>query len=47
MARVVALSAEGLSLRDIAEETGISKSRVDRMLKKQREGGLMNGVGHA
>jgi putative DNA primase/helicase len=35
--RVVRLKADGLSLRDIAEETGISKSRVGRLLKEQKE----------
>ena len=32
--RVVALAAEGLSLRDIAEETGIPKSTVGRLKRK-------------
>jgi putative DNA primase/helicase len=38
LARVVALQGDGLSVRDIASETGMSKSRVQRMLKKV-EGG--------
>src|SRR6266508_4030543 len=33
-ARVMALLADGLSIRDIAEETGISKSRVHRLKQK-------------
>jgi putative DNA primase/helicase len=33
-ARVIALAAEGLSLRDISEETGIPKSTVGRLKKK-------------
>ncbi|MBF0480556.1 MAG: AAA family ATPase [Desulfovibrionaceae bacterium] len=32
--RVLKLKAEGLSVRDIAEETGIKKSKVHRLLKK-------------
>lgn len=39
MARVVALSAEGMSVREIAKEIEMSKSRVDRLLKKAREAG--------
>jgi len=35
--RVLELKAEGLSIRDIAEETKISRSRVQRMLKKMGE----------
>jgi putative DNA primase/helicase len=34
MARVVALQADGLSIRDIAAETGMSKSKVDRLAKR-------------
>ena len=34
LSRVVALADEGLSLRDIAEETGIPKSTVGRLKKK-------------
>lgn len=37
MARVVALSDEGLSVRDIAQETGITKSRVARMQQRARD----------
>ena len=36
--RVVELSKEGLSQRDIANETGISLSSVNRILKKSKEG---------
>ncbi|MBU1456950.1 MAG: AAA family ATPase [Proteobacteria bacterium] len=32
--RVAGLKAEGLSVRDIADETGISKSRVQRLIKR-------------
>jgi len=39
MERVVLLAADSMSIRDIAKETGISKSRVDRMLRKAREAG--------
>ena len=34
MERVVLLKAGGASVRDIAEETGLSKSKVDRVLKR-------------
>lgn len=37
--RVVALAKEGLSIRDIAEETGISKSSVARLKKKAEADG--------
>jgi putative DNA primase/helicase len=42
MARVVQLQAEGLSVRDIADEMGVewSKSRVQRVQKKARELGI-------
>ena len=36
--RVVELSGEGMSQRDIASETGISLSSVNRLLKKYKEG---------
>ena len=36
--RVFELSKEGLSQRDIANETGISLSSVNRILKKSKEG---------
>lgn len=39
MARVVELTRDGLSAREIAHETGISKSRVNRMQKRAREAG--------
>lgn len=32
--RVTALKVEGLSVRDIAEETGLSKSKVQRLIKR-------------
>ena len=35
--RVVAMAADGLSVRDIAEELGISKSKVARLQAKARE----------
>jgi KaiC/GvpD/RAD55 family RecA-like ATPase len=49
MARVVALSREGLSVRDIAETLGPgwSKSRVQRMLTNARAAGLTGEAGHA
>ncbi|MBB57243.1 MAG: RNA polymerase subunit sigma-70 [Rhodospirillaceae bacterium] len=37
--RVVELSKDGMTVRDIAEETGISKSTVNRMQKKARADG--------
>jgi hypothetical protein len=48
MARVVVLSGEGLSVRDIAAELGQgwTKSRVNRLQAKARELGLMDTVGH-
>jgi putative DNA primase/helicase len=47
MARVVVLSIQGLSVRDIAEETGFTKSRVSRLQAKAREAGLMGSAGNA
>lgn len=47
LARVAVLSAEGASVREIAEETGIPKSRVNRLQKKAREMGLVDPVGRA
>ena len=47
MARVVALSAEGMTTRDIAEEMGKSKSAVSRLQKKARDAGLTGDAGHA
>lgn len=41
MARVVALAEEGMSVREIADETGIPKSRVQRMQTKAREAGKL------
>ena len=46
MTRVVALSAEKMSVREIAEETGIAKSRVSRMQVKAREAGLLPSGGN-
>ena len=46
MTRVVALSAEKMSVRKIAEETGIAKSRVSRMQVKAREAGLLPSGGN-
>jgi KaiC/GvpD/RAD55 family RecA-like ATPase len=46
MARVVALTGEGMSVRDIAHETGFTKSRVDRLKAKAREAGLLDVQGH-
>jgi putative DNA primase/helicase len=49
MARVVALTAEGLNVRDIAAELGAgwSKSRVSRLQAKARELAQMGAAGHA
>jgi len=44
MARVVALTKEGLSLREIAEETGIPKSTVSRLKKKAEQSGATFAV---
>jgi hypothetical protein len=46
MARVVALTGEGLSVRDIVAELGdgFSRSRVNRLQAKARELGLMEGA---
>jgi hypothetical protein len=41
LARVVALSADGLSVRDIAGELGLSNSTVNRLQKKARETGKL------
>ena len=40
LARILGLDADGLSLREITEETGISKSRVQRMLAQHKNKGL-------
>jgi transposase len=45
MARVVALTNEGLSIRDIAKETGIPKSTVSRLKKKAKESGATSAGG--
>jgi putative DNA primase/helicase len=47
MARVVILSDDGLSVRDIAEETGFSKSKVNRLQEHARAIGLMGVSGGA
>jgi putative DNA primase/helicase len=47
MARVMVLTGQGLSVRDIAEETGIPKSRVHRLQAKARELGLTGMPGNA
>ena len=47
MARVVKLTEEGLSVRDIAEENGMTKSTVSRLQKKARAAGLVGGAGNA
>ncbi len=47
MARVVALLAEGMSEREIATETGFSKSRVGRLKTKAKEAGLTGAGGNA
>jgi AAA domain len=41
MARVVALSEEGFTVRDIASELDITASRVNRLQKKAREAGKL------
>lgn len=47
MARVVVLTGEGMSAREIAKEIGFSKSRVQRLQDKAREAGLIESSGHA
>ena len=47
MAKVVMLRGEGESIRDIAKATGWSRGRVERLLGKAREAGLMGGAGRA
>jgi putative DNA primase/helicase len=41
MARIVVLSVDGLSVRDIADQTGFTKSRVNRLQQKARDAGLL------
>ena len=41
LATVVRLTAEGVSVRDIAEETGFSRSKVSRLQKKAKESGTV------
>jgi DNA-binding transcriptional regulator GbsR (MarR family) len=40
LARVAVLTGERLTVREIAEETGMSKSRVSRLQAKARELGM-------
>ena len=47
MARVVVLSAENMSVREIAQKTGIPKSRVSRLQVQAREAGLLPSGGNA
>lgn len=42
-ARAVALAADGLSVREIAQELGASKSKVGRMLAKAQAGARDDG----
>ncbi|HQT63435.1 MAG: hypothetical protein B7Z75_10830 [Acidocella sp. 20-57-95] len=41
MAKVIKLTLEGLTVREIEDETGIKKSRVSRIQNKAREAGLL------
>jgi putative DNA primase/helicase len=41
-ARVVDLKQDGLSVRDIAAETGLSKSRVDRLVQRAKAEGKID-----
>ena len=47
MARVVAMTNEDMSVREIAQETGWSRSRVSRLQARAREAGLMGSAGNA
>jgi transposase len=47
MARVVVLTGDGLSVREIAEETGLHRSKVNRLQEKAREQGLLAAAGNA
>lgn len=40
--RVADLKGEGMSVRDIAEETGLSKSKVDRLVKRAKAEGILH-----
>ena len=40
---VVSLTREGTSARDIEKETGISKSKVNRLQRRARDEGLLDG----
>ncbi len=42
LSRVIELSKEDYSVRDIAEETGLSRSRVNRLQKKAKAAGKMS-----
>ncbi len=44
LARVADLKAEGLSDRDIASETGLSKSKVNRLVSKAKADGLLDAA---
>lgn len=46
MARVAKLTEDGLSIREIAEETGMPKSNVARLLKKARASWPAGGAGN-
>jgi transposase len=47
MARVVVMTNDGMSVREIAQEIGWSKTRVSRMQARAREAGLMGSAGNA
>jgi len=42
LARVIALTQDGLTVRDIHEETGLSKSKVNRLQQKARADGRLD-----
>jgi putative DNA primase/helicase len=44
MQRVIDLAREGLSVRDISDETGLSKSTVQRLKTKAVEAGLVGAI---
>jgi len=47
MARVVVMTQDNMSVREIAEETGLSKSTVNRLQRRARDSGLMGASGAA
>lgn len=47
MARVVVMTNDGMSVREIAQETGWSKTRVSRLQARARATGLMGIAGNA